>query len=372
MFGPFFSSSYVQARDRYLSASRQAGAIVESYVHPAATGVEGETLSMDTAYLGASDAPSLLVLTSAMHGAEGYCGSGCQVALMNDAPLLDKARAGGIGLLLIHAVNPYGFSWNQRGNEDNIDLNRNFCDFSGPLRENRHYDALHPYLVPDSWPPSPENEAGIQAFIRREGEQAYREGMMMGQHHHPDGLFYGGREPAWSNRTLREILRRQGQGRERMAWIDYHTGLGPYGHAEKIFVQTGQPEYERARAWWGADVVAVSNPDSSTVDIAGTGMQALLEECSHVPELTFLALEYGTVPMADVFLALRSDRWLAQHPEAGADQRQALKSAHRATFYPDHDDWRGAVIGQSRCALLQAIYGLSASQAAAKGQAVPA
>jgi hypothetical protein len=76
--------------------------------------------------------------------------------------------------------------------------------------------------------------------------------------------------------------------------------------------------------------------------------------------------------MADVFLALRSDRWLAQHPEAGADQRQALKSAHRASFYPDHDDWRGAVIGQSRCALLQAIYGLSASQTAAKGQAVPA
>lgn len=361
MFEPFFSQSYAQARERFLSAAHDRECVVKSHEHPTATGVDGEALAMDTAYLGSADAPSLLVLTSAMHGAEGYCGSGCQVALLNDAALLDKARAGGIGILLIHAVNPFGFSWNQRGNEDNVDLNRNFCDFDQPLRDNRHYDALHPYLVPAAWPPSADNEEGIQAFIRQEGEQAYREGMMLGQHSHADGLFYGGRKPAWSNWTLREILKSHGEGRQRMAWIDYHTGLGPYGHAEKIFVQKGQPEYERARAWWGADVVAVSNPDSSTVDIAGTGMQAMLEECSQVPQLTFLALEYGTVPMEDVFLALRSDRWLAQHPDADTSQRRALKSAHRAAFYPDHDDWRGAVIGQSRCALLQAIYGLSGS-----------
>src|SRR3546814_17941537 len=69
-------------------------------------------------------------VTSAMHGEEGYCGSGCQVALLDDQTLLDKAQAGGIGILLIHAVNAYGFSWGHRTNEDNIDLNRNFCDFS--------------------------------------------------------------------------------------------------------------------------------------------------------------------------------------------------------------------------------------------------
>jgi hypothetical protein len=359
MFEPFFSHSYTQARERFLAAAQARGAVVESHVHPTATGMGGETLSMDIAYLGLPEAPSLLVLTSAMHGAEGYCGSGCQIALLNDAALLDKAHAGGIGILLIHAVNPYGFSWNQRGNEDNVDLNRNFCDFTRPLRENRHYDSLHPYLVPAAWPPSPENEEGIQTFVRREGEQAYREGMMLGQYRHADGLFYGGREPTWSNRMLRALLKRHGAGRQQMAWIDYHTGLGPYGHAEKIFVQKGRPEYMRARAWWGADVVGVTSPDSSTVDIAGTCMQAMLEECSAVAELTFLALEYGTVPMEDVFLALRSDRWLAQHPHVDEAQRRALKSAHRSAFYPDHDDWRGAVIGQSRCVVLQAIYGLS-------------
>lgn len=359
MFEGYFGHSYADARERFVGAASKSGCQQATFVNPVGLGVEGETLSMDTAYFGAADAPAMLVLTSAMHGEEGYCGSACQVALLNDHALLEKAAAAGIGILLIHAVNAYGFSWGHRTNEDNIDLNRNFCDFSRPLRDNPHYRSLHPLLVPESWPPGAENDAAIRAFVEREGEQAYREGMMMGQHSHSDGLFYGGREPSWSNRTLRQVLGDHGRNRQRIAWIDYHTGLGPYGHAEKIFVQKGRPEYERARSWWGADVVAVSDPDSSTVDIAGTGMQALLEECSHVPELTFLALEYGTVPMDQVFLALRGDRWLAAHPEADEAVREQLKAAHRAAFYPDHDDWRGAVIGQSRVGLLQAIYGLS-------------
>jgi hypothetical protein len=313
------------------------------------------------AYCGPADARSLLVLTSAMHGAEGYCGSGCQIALLNDQPLLDRARANGIGILLIHAVNPYGFSWGHRTNEDNIDLNRNFCDFSKPLPDNHHYRTLHSLLIPSDWPPGPENDAAIQAFRDTEGEQAYREGMMLGQYSHPDGLFYGGRQAAWSNTVLRDVLGRFGRNRERIAWIDYHTGLGPYGHAEKIFVQKGDPEYRRARAWWGADVVSVVDPDTSTVDIGGTGLRALLEECSQVPELTFMALEYGTLPMGEVFLALRSDRWLGCHADASQAQRRALKAAHKAAFYPDRDEWRGAVVGQSRTSLLQAIYGLSSA-----------
>ncbi len=361
MLKQFFKDTYAEARAGFIAGATQNQWITESHVNPAALGTDGETLSTDLAYRGPSKARSLLVLTSGTHGAEGYCGSGCQVALLHDTALLDKAYAAGIGILLIHALNPYGFSWGHRTNEDNVDLNRNFCDFDRPLPDNRHYRTLHPLLIPDTWPPGPDNDAAIDAFIEAEGEEAYKEGMMLGQYSHPDGLFYGGIQPSWSNRTLRDILGRYGNGRDRIAWIDYHTGLGPYGHAEKIFVQKGEAEYQRARAWWGADVVSVVDPDSSTVDIGGTAMRALLQECSQVPELTFLALEYGTVPMDEVFLALRSDQWLARHADAAPEQVTALKAAHKAAFYPAHDDWRGAVLGQSRTCLLQAIKGLSAS-----------
>ncbi|TEA79111.1 DUF2817 domain-containing protein [Allopusillimonas ginsengisoli] len=354
-----FAHNYVNARERFLEAARLQECQLQSFLNPVGKGIDGEDLTMDIAYYGDAAATSVLVLTSAMHGEEGFCGSGCQVALLRDQPLLDEARQAGVGILLIHAVNAYGFSWGHRTNEDNIDLNRNFCNFEQPLRDNPYYQALHPLLVPAVWPPDPDNEAAIQAFIRQEGMQAYKIGMMMGQHVEPQGLFYGGQGPSWSNRTLREVFRAFGRGRQRMGWVDIHTGLGPCGHGEKIFVQKGQDEYARARAWWGADVTSVSDPSSSTVDIAGTGTQAMLEECADVPELTFMALEYGTVPLDQVFLALRGDRWLACHPEADDATRKAMKAAHRAAFYVDTDAWRGAILAQSRVCILQAIRGLS-------------
>lgn len=359
MYQRLFSSDYAAARQRFLEAAGRVGGQVQSLINPAGPGRHGEDLCMDVAFVGDTSAPALLVMTSGVHGEEGYCGSGCQIALLEDEALLDRAAAGSVAILVIHAVNPFGFSWGHRTNEDNIDLNRNFCDFSRSLRDNPHYGDLHPLLVPDVWPPSAENEAAIKAFVQREGERAYRVGLMQGQHTHPDGLFYGGRAPAWSNVTLRSIISGYGQDRRRIGWIDYHTGLGPYGHGEKIFVQDDRAAFERALSWWGQDVTAVSDPGSSTVDIDGTLWQALFEECPDVPELTFMAMEYGTVPLDQVALALRADRWLAAHPDTGDEMRQALKQQHRDAFCPDHDDWRGAVLGQSRVSLLQAIIGLS-------------
>ncbi len=49
---------------------------------------------------------------------------------------------------MIHAVNPFGFSHLKRTNEDNIDLNRNFNDFSTPYPDNPVYEEVHDLLVP--------------------------------------------------------------------------------------------------------------------------------------------------------------------------------------------------------------------------------
>src|SRR5690606_37827074 len=99
MFEKYFGSSYADARARFLAAARRRQCSLESHVNPAGPGAQGEELAMDAAYFGAADARAMLVLTSAMHGEEGYCGSGCQVALLEDQALLDKAQAAGIGIL---------------------------------------------------------------------------------------------------------------------------------------------------------------------------------------------------------------------------------------------------------------------------------
>ena len=125
-----FSQTYREARQRFLAAATSAGASIESHVHPR-KGAEGEEIATDTARIGAADAPSLFVVSSGTHGPEGFAGSACQLALLDDE-LLGRAGRSSIAVLLVHAVNPYGFSHTMRTNEDNIDLNRNFNDFAHP------------------------------------------------------------------------------------------------------------------------------------------------------------------------------------------------------------------------------------------------
>lgn len=160
-----------------------------------------------------------------------------------------------MALLLVHAVNPYGFSHLRRVNEDGIDLNRNFLDYSRPLPVNAAYAELHSLVLPSQWPPTADNETAIRDRIARHGERRFQNAVTTGQSTHSDGLYYAGRGPAWSNLMLRAVLREQAAGCTHVGWIDIHTGLGPIGHGEKIYAgHDDAAELARARACWGADV----------------------------------------------------------------------------------------------------------------------
>ena len=73
-----FSTSYAEARGKFLQAADAAGLTVQSHAHPL-TGRDGEALAMDVVREGPADAEQVLIVTSACHGVEGYCGSGVQV-----------------------------------------------------------------------------------------------------------------------------------------------------------------------------------------------------------------------------------------------------------------------------------------------------
>ena len=353
-----FAATYAEARVKFLAAARARGAAVESLVHPAARGADGEELAIDVARCGETDAPALLVLTSAMHGAEGFCGSGCQVAWLDDDGCANAAGEAGVAVLLVHAVNPRGFSVLSRTNEDNVDLNRNFRDYTRPIPRNEAYAAVHELLVPPAWPPSRENEAKLAAYAREHGERGLQTAITSGQCDRPDGLFYGGRAPAWSNTTLRSILRRHGAHARRIAWLDYHTGLGPCGHGEKIYMGDDEPvAIARTRSFYGADVTSYYDGSSTSAPLSGVCYRAALDECPHA-ELTAIALEYGTVDLTTVVGALRGDQWLRNHADADAATRAAIKRAVRDAFYVDRADWKAMVWGQARAAIGSAIRGL--------------
>jgi hypothetical protein len=353
-----FSQSYAEARQKFLQAVRDAGLSVTSHEHPL-RGRDSEVLAMDVARLGRPDASGLLVITSACHGVEGFCGSGAQVALLGDAAFCDAAQRSGVAVLWVHALNPYGFSWWRRTTHENVDLNRNFHDFSKPLPPNPEYDEIAPWIVPTQWPPTPEVNALTLRYIAQHGEKGFQAAISSGQYRYPDGLFYGGREPSWSNRTVRQVLRDHGRHCARLGWIDLHTGLGPSGVGERIFAcRDDTAALQRARTWWGDGVTSIYDGSSTSALLTGLMWLAAYEECPQA-EYTGIALEYGTLPVLDVMNALRADQWLENHPETAADMRQAIKRQLRDAFYTDTDAWKESVVAQAREASLQAIGGLA-------------
>ncbi|MCW5652896.1 M14 family metallopeptidase [Hydrogenophaga sp.] len=359
-----FSASYAQARVRFLEGAAAAGMAISSHNHPL-PGRDGETLAMDVALDGAPDAQRLLIVSSACHGVEGYCGTGVQVFAAHDAEWREHARAAGVAVLYIHALNPHGFSWMRRVTNENVDLNRNFQDFSQPLPVNAAYAELHGLLLPAQWPPGADNQAAIQSYVQTHGLQRFQAAVTQGQHAYPDGLFFGGTAPTWSNQTLRQVLRRHGRSARHLAWIDLHTGLGECGVGERIFAcRDDDKALARARAWWGGGgqtpVTSIYDGSSTSALLTGLMWCAAYEECPQA-EYTGIAMEYGTVPVTEVIDALRADHWLHLHPEAPPAQRAEIKQRILAAFYVDTDEWKARIVAQARQAMFQAVDGLAAS-----------
>jgi hypothetical protein len=182
-----FQTSYPSARRTFLRACADVHAEVRSIRHPL-RGPEGEALFLDVVLIGDPSAPARLVLGSGTHGVEGFCGSALQVDQL-EAGIAERLPAG-VSLLLLHAINPFGFAWRRRVNEDNVDLNRNFLDFDAPLPENPGYLELEPMLDPEVL--SDEQRAAtlsaIASFQRERGPIALFRAVSGGQYERPSGL----------------------------------------------------------------------------------------------------------------------------------------------------------------------------------------
>ncbi len=357
-----FSGSYAQARVKFLEAAATAGLKVDSHLHPE-SGRDGEVLALDVVLDGPANARSLLIVTSACHGVEGYCGSGVQVYALHDAEWRAKAKAQGVAVLYVHALNPYGFSHLRRATHENVDLNRNFQDFSRPLPVNEAYRELQPLLLPEEWPPTEDNAAATGRYITDKGMEAYQAAITRGQHEFAEGLFFGGTSPTWSNQTLRKVLRTHASHARRVAWIDIHTGLGPSGVGERICACRDDPAaLLRARAWWGGGgatpVTSIYDGSSSSAFLTGLMWNSIYEECPDA-EYTGIAMEYGTLPPFEMMQALRAEQWLKLHSEAPPALAQQIRQQMLDAFYVNTDAWKGQIVSQARQSLFQAVDGLS-------------
>jgi Protein of unknown function (DUF2817) len=349
--------SYAEGAARFRAAAEAAGAALERYEH-GLHGPDGDALAIDVARLGPTAADAVLVVMSGTHGVEGFAGSACQ------AQWLERCARGGTdagpGVLLVHALNPYGFAWVRRVNEDNVDLNRNCVDFSTPLPENPGYDELADALVPDRWDQETQDITTKRIFdyAARYGFPALQAAISGGQYRHPTGLFYGGAKPTWSCETLDEIVDAHLGRARRVAVVDLHTGLGPFGVGELLGPRPMTPVWKRARSWYGG-LTTPGEAESVSAAVSGDVLDGIERRLPDDVEYTPVAIEWGTVDIVEVLQALRGDAWLHAHGDPKGSDAPPIKAALRAAFAPDDPEWARLVGVRFEEVVGQAVAGLA-------------
>ncbi len=329
-------TTYEASRRRFLDSAASVGADVTAHVHPR-RGLDEEELAIDVASVGPAGAGSVLLIVSGTHGVEGFTGSALQHHWFEHHA---GHRPDSLRVVLVHALNPYGFSWVRRVNEDNVDLNRNFVDWSQPPPANEDYGALAQLLVPDAWDDDTQQATTLRllAFAEEVGFPRLQEVVSGGQYTHPTGVFYGGAGPVWSHRWLLEHLPELVGGSDRLGVLDLHTGLGPWGHGELISHEGGDAAgYQRSTAWWG-DVRSMLDGQSVSAKLEGDWLGAV-ESMSPDTEITAAALEFGTVDPVTVLQSLRADAVLHANGDPRADGAAAVRAQVRAAFADDDPAW---------------------------------
>lgn len=356
----YFSQTYSEARSRFLEAAARRGPSVERYVNPVG-GPEGVELTTDVVWLGPDDASRVLVLVSGTHGVEGYTGSAAQLlALESELP-----TANDTAVLLVHAINPYGFAFNRRTTEGNIDLNRNGIVFADGLLENAAYAALREAFSPREplGQPNAESVAALAAYEAEHGEEGVRRARSSGQHVDPNGIHYGGLEPTWSHRTILEICTRYRlNSRKWVSVIDFHTGLGPSGYGEPISgCRPSEPGRDLMRKWYGPSMTEPLLGTSTSVVIPGL-TQYIWGRAIGVERFSFIALEFGTIPVKPMAAIMAAENWLFAYgdPWDGSAETQDIRTQFREAYDPQHTVWREMVLWRSAQVIAQTLRGLAA------------
>ncbi|MBL8672000.1 MAG: DUF2817 domain-containing protein [Alphaproteobacteria bacterium] len=357
-----FAPTYAVARARFKDAARAAGGTLDAHVHDSHRGPDGGEIAIDVARFGPEKAETVFMAICGTHGLEGYCGSPVLIDWMRTGGA--KRLPKGVGALLVHAINPWGFAHNSRTTESNVDLNRNFVDHEGGKRpENAGYATLHDAICPAEWSDASRAayERAALATAKEKGEGFLIDSLFRGQYAHPDGVFYGGTKREWSNRKLEEICGTHLKHARRVGVLDWHTGIGKPGEPVILTFNTaGDGLYEQVCSWWGKDFVDAGLFVKGVPRPRYTGLvfQGVQQFAKHA-QVAGAVIEFGTkVERMDTFHALRLDVWLKFKAPKGDPRRAAFETEVREAFSLSDPGWQRMVLGQARLLHEQMVQGL--------------
>ncbi len=343
-FAEAFSVDYQMARTRFRAAAEAKGFRLEA-VAIGGRGPNGEELAIDCARLGAERPDRVVVVSSGLHGVEGFLGSAVQLAFLESATWDEPLPDGG-AIVFLHALDPYGFAWVRRFDEDNVDLNRNFLINGSTYRGSPHnYRLLNGLLNPSFapvWPDSfwPRALLALAWYGRRSVRQA----VAHGQYDFPRGLFFGGHGRSRVHQRLLEHMPRWLGSAAEVIHLDFHTGLGEWGtYALLLSSETNPAQTARLREWFGVEHVKGADPSEvayTTSGDLGPWCHALFPDCRY----DYLCAEFGTYSGLQVLSALRAENQAHHWGSPDSAATQSAKERLREAFAPADPTWRESAV----------------------------
>lgn len=319
---------------------------------------ESDNLYIDNFYIPAlKEQKNLIVLTTGVHGMEGYIGSVMLDVFFEEIYTeLDKKDT---GVLVIANVNPYGMKYMRRYNENNVDLNRNFImDWERfDLSSNKDYPKVQSFLEPVGkignalW-----HEVGFYLNLAKEaiftGADVISDALLTGQYESPEGVYYGGNGDEASTTYLKGVFNDCLEGEyENIVHIDIHSGYGPrYNMVIFNSVYETMTEAETKKAF-KYDYVISHDSESFYATTGDTTdyFYRLAESKNTDKELFSTCFEFGTIgdEFIDTILSLKytvdenRNHW---YPTGNNTSAEVVKENYYELFYPTEKVWREKTI----------------------------
>ena len=356
-----FYNSYEEIRDHLKELTGELGVEISSYAVD-----EEDGLYIDSFYLpSAGDKTNLIVLTTGVHGMEGYIGATMLDVFFQEVyPTLDTANT---GVLVVANVNPCGMKYFRRYNENNVDLNRNFIlDWDSFDRSsNKEYPKVDTFLGPTGkignglW-----HEVGFYLSLGKtaitDGADTISDALLTGQYEYPQGVYYGGDGDEASTVYLKDVFSRcLDSDYENIVHIDIHSGYGPR-YNMVIFNSVYETMNEKeSQETFGYDHVIAYDSESFYATTGDTTdfFYRLAEQKQAKADLYSTCFEFGTIgeEFFDTILSLKytidenRNHW---YPTDNKVTEQIIHETYMELYYPTETAWREKTVADFKTATM--------------------
>jgi len=233
-FEDLYSTTYEESRVKFLHQIKEMERYWDHAKHiKYQVGEPEDDLTIDVLCAEAlENKKNLLLITTGEHGVEGYIGSAILQLFMNE--FMQALNPKNTGLVLVHAINPWGMKHYRRTNENNVDLNRNFIWEWDKLNRslNKGYREGKDFFLSSERIKSKlafNIRYGIKllkVFIKL-GAKGLSDALLYGQYEFPKGTYYGGDGYEANTKHMIALYKTYYSSYDRIVMIDIHTGYGP-------------------------------------------------------------------------------------------------------------------------------------------------